>query len=84
MLICRGMVDSSRPLSCFLVIEVHRAFTILIAELVVTLLDGNKFLYLIFVGVVFSQHLGLILQQLGQQHLGCFFRTTGQQHLYCF
>jgi hypothetical protein len=31
--------------------------------------DGNKSLYLIFVGVVFSQHLGLLLEQLGQ-HLG--------------
>jgi hypothetical protein len=34
--------------------------------------DGNKSLYLIFVGVVFSQHLGLLLEQLGQQHLNCF------------
>jgi hypothetical protein len=30
-------------------------------------------LYLVFVGrVVFSQHLGLLLEQLGQQHLNCF------------
>jgi hypothetical protein len=43
--------------------------------------DGNKSLYLVFVGVVFSQHLGLLLEQLGQQHLGCFL---GQQHLDCF
>jgi hypothetical protein len=43
--------------------------------------DENKSLYLIFVGVVFSQHLGLHLEQLGQQHLGCFL---GQQHLDCF
>jgi hypothetical protein len=28
-------------------------------------LDGNKSLYLAFVGVVFSQHLGLLLEQLG-------------------
>jgi hypothetical protein len=28
--------------------------------------DGNKSLYLVFVGVVFSQHLGLLLEQLGQ------------------
>jgi hypothetical protein len=35
--------------------------------------DGNKSLYLVFVGVIFSQHLGLLLEQLGQQHLGCFF-----------
>jgi hypothetical protein len=28
------------------------------------------------VGVVFSQHLGLLLEQLGQQHLGCFVRTA--------
>jgi hypothetical protein len=27
--------------------------------------DGNKSLYLIFVGVIFSQHLGLFLGQLG-------------------
>jgi hypothetical protein len=26
--------------------------------------DGNKSLYLVFVGVVFSQHLGLLLEQL--------------------
>jgi hypothetical protein len=45
--------------------------------------DGNKSLYLVFVGVVFSQHLGLLLEQLGQ-HLGCFVRTAGQQHLDCF
>jgi hypothetical protein len=56
--------------------------------------DGNKSLYLVFMGVVFSQHLGLLLEklgqhlgllleQLGQQHLGCF-RTAGQQHLDCF
>jgi hypothetical protein len=54
--------------------------------------DGNKSLYLVFVGVIFSQHLGLLLgqlgqhlglllEQLGQQHLGCFFRTAEQQHL---
>jgi hypothetical protein len=54
--------------------------------------DGNKSLYLVFVGMVFSQHLGLLLEQLGQhlgllleqlgqQYLGCFFRTAGQQHL---
>jgi hypothetical protein len=46
--------------------------------------DGNKSLYLVFVGVVFSQYLGLLLEQLGQQHLGCFVRTTGQQHFDCF
>jgi hypothetical protein len=46
--------------------------------------DGNKSLYLVFVGVVISQHLGLLLEQLGQQHLGCFVRTAGQQHLDCF
>jgi hypothetical protein len=57
--------------------------------------DENKSLYLIFVGVVFSQHLGLLLkqlgqhlglllEQLGQQHLDCFVRTVGQQHLDCF
>jgi hypothetical protein len=46
--------------------------------------DGNKSLYLVFVGVVFSQHLRLLLEQLGQQHLGCFVRTAGQQHLDCF
>jgi hypothetical protein len=46
--------------------------------------DGNKSLYLVFVGVVFSQHLGLLLEQLGQQHLDCFVRTAGQQHLDCF
>jgi hypothetical protein len=51
--------------------------------------DGNKSLYLVFVGVIFSQYLGLLsgqlgqhlrllLEQLGQQHLGCFFRTAGQ------
>jgi hypothetical protein len=47
--------------------------------------DGNKSLYLVFVGVIFSQHLGLLLEQLGQ-HLGLLleqdssiltaFRTT--------
>jgi hypothetical protein len=57
--------------------------------------DGNKSLYLVFVGWFFSQHLGLLLEQLGQhlgllleqlgqQHLGCFARTAGQQHLDCF
>jgi hypothetical protein len=34
--------------------------------------DGNKSLYLVFVGVVFFQHLGLLLEQLGQLHLDCF------------
>jgi hypothetical protein len=32
--------------------------------------DGNKSLYLVFVGLVFSQHLGLLLEQLVQQRLG--------------
>jgi hypothetical protein len=27
--------------------------------------DGNKSLYLVFVGWFFSQHLGLLLEQLG-------------------
>jgi hypothetical protein len=57
------------------------------------LCDGNKYLYLVFVGMIFfSQHLELLLQQLGQylalllkqlgqQHLDCFVRTAGQQHL---
>jgi hypothetical protein len=27
--------------------------------------DVNKYLYLVFVGAVFSQHLGLFLEQLG-------------------
>jgi hypothetical protein len=31
-----------------------------------------------------GQHLGLLLEQLGQQHLGCFIRTAGQRHLDCF
>jgi hypothetical protein len=35
-------------------------------------LDGNKSMYLVFVEVIFSQHLGLLLEQLGQQHLDCF------------
>jgi hypothetical protein len=49
-------------------------------------LDGNKSLYLVFVGVIFFQHLELLLEQLGhhfkllleqlQQYLGCFL---GQQ-----
>jgi hypothetical protein len=42
--------------------------------------DGNKSLYLVFVGVVFSQHLGLLLEQLGQ-HLGLLLEQLGQQHL---
>jgi hypothetical protein len=42
--------------------------------------DGNKSLYLIFVGVVFFQHLGLFLEQLGQ-HLRLLFEQLGQQHL---
>jgi hypothetical protein len=57
--------------------------------------DENKSLYLVFMGVIFSQHLGLLLEQLehhhgllleqlGQQHLGCFVRTVEQQHLDCF
>jgi hypothetical protein len=57
--------------------------------------DGNKSLYLVFVGVVFSQYLGLlleqlgqhlelILEQLGQQHIGCFVRTARHQHFDCF
>jgi hypothetical protein len=46
--------------------------------------DGNKSLYLVFVGVVFfSQHLGLLLEQLGQ-HLGLLLEQLGQQHLGCF
>jgi hypothetical protein len=39
--------------------------------------DGNKSLYLVFVGVVFSQHLGLLLEQLGQ-HLGLLLEQLGQ------
>jgi hypothetical protein len=42
--------------------------------------DGNKSLYLVFVGVVFSQHLGLLLEQLGQ-HLGLLLEQLRQQHL---
>jgi hypothetical protein len=45
--------------------------------------DGNKFLYLVFVRVIFSQHLGLLLEQLGQ-HLGLLLEQLGQQHLGCF
>jgi hypothetical protein len=46
--------------------------------------DGNKSLYLVFVGVIFfSQHLELLLEQLGQ-HLGLLFEQLGQQHLDCF
>jgi hypothetical protein len=45
--------------------------------------DGNKSLYLIFVGVFFSQHIGLLLEQLGQ-HLGLFLEQLGQQYLGCF
>jgi hypothetical protein len=47
--------------------------------------DGNKSLYLVFVGVVFSQHLGLLLgqhlelllEQLGQ-HLELLLEQLGQ------
>jgi hypothetical protein len=35
------------------------------------------------VGVVFSQHLGLLLEQLGQ-HLELLLEQLGQQHLGCF
>jgi hypothetical protein len=45
-------------------------------------------------GVVFSQHFGLLLEQLGQhlgllleqlgQHLGLLLEQLGQQHLGCF
>jgi hypothetical protein len=45
--------------------------------------DGNKSLYLVFVGVVFSQHLGLLLEQLGQ-HLKLLLEQLGQQRLGCF
>jgi hypothetical protein len=45
--------------------------------------DGNKSLYLVFVEVVFSQHLGLLLEQLGQ-HLRLLLEQLGQQHLGCF
>jgi hypothetical protein len=34
--------------------------------------DENKSLYLVFVEVVFSQHLGLLLEQLEQQHFNYF------------
>jgi hypothetical protein len=48
--------------------------------------DGNKSLY--SVGLCeqggFSQHLGLLLEQIGQQHLGLFLEQLGQQHLDCF
>jgi hypothetical protein len=46
-------------------------------------IDGNKSFYLVFVGVVFSQHLGLLLEQLGQ-YLGLLLEQLGQQHLGCF
>jgi hypothetical protein len=39
--------------------------------------DGNKSLYLVFVRVVFSQHLGLLLEQLGQ-HLELLLEQLGQ------
>jgi hypothetical protein len=39
-------------------------------------IDENKSLYLIFVRVVFSQHLGLLLEQLGQ-HLGLLLEQLG-------
>jgi hypothetical protein len=39
--------------------------------------DGNKSLYLVFVGVFFSQHLRLLLEQLGQ-HLGLLLEQLGQ------
>jgi hypothetical protein len=45
--------------------------------------DGNKSLYLVFVGVLFSQHLVLLLEQL-EQHLGLLLEQLGQQHLDCF
>jgi hypothetical protein len=35
------------------------------------------------VGVVFSRHLGLLLEQLGQ-HLELLLEQLGQQHLDCF
>jgi hypothetical protein len=68
---------------------------LLLLQTLLSDVDGNKSLYLVFVGVVFFQHLrllleqlgqhfGLLLEQLGQQHLGCFVRTAGQQHLDCF
>jgi hypothetical protein len=41
-------------------------------ELIGLVNDENKSLYLVFVGVVFSHHLRLLLEQLGQQHLDCF------------
>jgi hypothetical protein len=31
-----------------------------------------------------GQHLGLLLEQLEQQYLDCFVRTAGQQHFDCF
>jgi hypothetical protein len=45
--------------------------------------DGNKSLYWVFMGVVFSQHLGLLLGQL-EQHLGLLLEQLGQQYLGCF
>jgi hypothetical protein len=39
--------------------------------------DGNKSLYLVFVGVIFSPHLGLLLEQL-EQHLGLLLEQLGQ------
>jgi hypothetical protein len=49
----------------------------------IVMCDGNKFLYLVFVGCFFSQHLGLLLEQLGQ-HLRLLWEQLWQQHLVCF
>jgi hypothetical protein len=45
-------------------------------------IDGNKSLYLIFVGQL-GQHLELLLEQLGQ-HLELLLEQLGQQHLRYF
>jgi hypothetical protein len=39
--------------------------------------DENNSLYLVFVGVIFSQHLRLLLGQLGQ-HVGLLLEQLGQ------
>jgi hypothetical protein len=34
--------------------------------------DGNNSFYCVFVKMIFSQHFGLFLEQIGQQHLDYF------------
>jgi kinesin family member 15 len=82
--VLRGQLDRNPEITKFAMENLQLKEDLQRLAMIIVVNDGNKSLYLVFVGVVFSQHLELLLEQLGQQHLDCFVRTAGQRHLDCF